>query len=80
MQTQYGRSTAGTMKNYASLAIQFGKLTARKYFLLQCRKINIEPKHVLQNTNHTNQLTCEIIELMKSAQTKLLNIEIKIVF
>lgn len=85
--TIHGPNVCDSLKSYARTTTQHSKLTARKMFLLQCRKTNITPRHIVQNVRCVHQsisentpFTKEIDGLIKTLRRKLLNIEIKITF
>lgn len=67
--------------------MKLANLSARKYFLLKCKKNNVFPKHIVNNINcvfqsieENSPFTRKIDNLILEFKRKLLNIEIRIAF
>lgn len=83
----YGHNACKRYKQYTKDINRLASFTSRKYFLLQCRRENIFPSHILNNVNCLFQtIECntpfnnEISKIITSFRKKILNIEIKITF
>lgn len=82
-----GEDTHRLHKRLAKEAIKLSSLTSRKVFLLQCRKHNVYPKHIINNVKCIHQCielntpyNKKLDSLVKSIKRRILNIEIRITF
>lgn len=83
----YGDNSYQQFKNFTKEINRLARLTARKQFLITCRRENLVPSHIVRNINCVFQTVerntpynNEIEKTITSFRKKLLNIEIKTTF
>lgn len=84
---KHGSEVMTRMKNYMSDQRKFAHMTARRAFLLKCRKMGIVPSHIINNVRCLYQTISkqspfnrEIDNMVRTFQNKILNMEIKVTY
>lgn len=87
IERDFGTNMKLKLKNFATNNNKLAHLSARKCFLLKCRKNNVIPKHILVNVNcvfpsleENTPYSKDIGNLICNFRKRILNLEIKIAF